>query len=459
MTLTSKKKAFDIIDAAVSYGASRHCGVEVSVTDSEEFTARFANNRMTEHTNEGGACVSLRVLVEGRQARVATDDLTLRGIKAAIDLAIETAKAAPADKLMLALPRLSSRTQLVAPSGHFDPKLVGLTQADREAVVKSMLKVAETHKLNAAGMYSASSEMAAFGNSNDVRQFDRLTDWRSTITMTNRRGKSSGWASGNGYKLDLQAPQELAQIAAKKAVMGKNRIKARPGLWTVILEPAAVLDLLCFLWDEFTGTAHVDRTSSFTDEIGNKVLGANITLRDDVYHPLHSGFAFDDEGLVRKAVTLVDKGVICKPVMGRRMARALGKKLGRGFTSTGHGVMQPSGFDEEALNLVMEGGDSSIEEMVASVERALIVTRVWYIRPTDPNTSSVTGTTRDGLFLVQDGKIGPPVEDFRFNMGLLDLLNNVVALGKPVLTSGEETSYSAVVPPLMVTNFRMTGRI
>jgi predicted Zn-dependent protease len=448
--MINKHKAQTIIDAAVSYGASRTSGIEVSITDSNEFTARFANNRMTEHVNSGGAYVSLRVLVNGRQARVNSDDLTLRGLKRSIDQAIALAKAAPLDKLMLALPKPSARTQLAASTNRFDARLLELSPDAREAAVKAMIRVADAYKLNAAGIYSASSEMAALGNSNGVFQFDKVTDVESSITMTAR--DSSGWAKGNGFSLDLVDPQGLAEIAARKAVMGKNPQRAQPGLWTVVLEPSAVLDLLTFVWDEFTGTAHVDRTSSFTDEIGEKVLGANITISDNVYHPLQSGFAFDDEGLARQAVTLVKNGVIGKPVMGRRTARALG------FAPTGHGIMQPSDGDEEALNLVVEGGDSSVEKMIASTEHGLLVSRVWYCRPVDPNTNLLTGTTRDGLFLIEDGQVKHAVGDLRFNEGLLDLLNNVVELGVPILASGEE-GFPAVVPPMKVRDFRFSSRV
>jgi predicted Zn-dependent protease len=319
-----------------------------------------------------------------------------------------------------------------------------------------MIKVAEANKLNAAGIYSASSEMSAMGNSNGVFQYDRLTDVESSITMTGRN--SSGWAKRNGFSLDMVDPKELAEIAAAKAVLGKNPKRVRPGFYTVILEPAAVLDLLCFIWDELTGTAHVDRTSSFTDEIGEKKLGDNISISDNVHHPLQSGFAFDDEGLVRQAVKLVDRGVICKPAMGRRMARALSLELGRKLAPTGHGVMQPSGYDEATLNLVVGGGDSSIEKMIASTDNGLLVTRVWYCRPTDPNINLITGTTRDGLFKIEGGKVVGGVQDLRFNEGLLDMLNNVVELGEPVYASGEEGS-PAVVPAMKVNNFRFSSQV
>jgi predicted Zn-dependent protease len=120
--------------------------------------------------------------------------------------------------------------------------------------------------------------------------------------------------------------------------------------------------------------------------------------------------------------------------------------------------MQPSDGDEEALNLVVEGGDASVEKMIASTEHGLLVSRVWYCRPVDPNTNLLTGTTRDGLFLIEDGQVKHAVGDLRFNEGLLDLLNNVVELGVPILASGEE-GFPAVVPPMKVRDFRFSSRV
>jgi predicted Zn-dependent protease len=447
--MITKARAESIVDAAISYGARRTSGVEVQVTDLDEFTARFANSGMTQHVTSGGPTVSIRVQTAGRQARFTTDDTSLRGVRRAVDHAIALAKALPVDKLMLPLSKNNGRSQLVVPVSCFDARIPDLSLEAREKAVKSIIKVARANKLSAAGIYSASSELCAFGNSNGIFHFQKLSDVECSITMTGRN--SSGWTKRNGFSLDMVDPKALAEIAAAKAVASRSPIPVRPGCWTVILEPAAVLDLLAFLWGEFTGTAHVDRTSSFTDEIGEKKLGDNITISDDVYHPLQYGYTFDEEGLARKAITLVKNGVIGKPVMGRRTAKQLG------YAPTGHGVDQPSSFDEDPLNLVVSGGNASLDDMVASTERGILLTRVWYVRDVDPNTNLLTGMTRDGTFLVEDGKVRKGIHNMRFNVSLLELLNNVEQLGEPVLASGEE-GFPAVVPPMKVRNFRFSSR-
>ena len=313
--MITRKRAEHIIDAAVSYGARRTSGVEVSVMDSDEFTARFANSGMTQHVQSGGAAVSIRVLAAG-------------GKRASPQM---TPPCVVSSRRWIAPSRwqnAAGRQPHVASVGSRTPHATdragaalrrphsGAESGRAGSGSKSIIKVAAANKLSAAGIYAVSSELAAYGNSKGIFHLDKLSDVECSITMTGRN--SSGWAKRNGHNLDLVDPKALAEIAAYKAVASKTPQPVRPGLWTVILEPSAVLDLLSFIWGEFTGTAHVDRTSSFTDQIGEKVLGDNITISDDVYHPLQSGFTFDDEGLIRKAVTLVKNGVIGKPVMGRR---------------------------------------------------------------------------------------------------------------------------------------------
>ena len=228
-------------------------------------------------------------------------------------------------------------------------------------------------------------------------------------------------------------------------------IAVPPKPYDVVLEPSAVLDLFMFLLGAFSGEGHVDQTSVFYKKIGKRVLGKNITIRDDVYHALQTGRDFDDEGMTRKAVTLIENGVFLGPVKSRRSAAYLGG------SPTGHGCGLPGSENDYALNLVMEGGDSTVQQMIESTERGILLPRVWYLRDVDPNTCSITGMTRDGATLIEHGKLTRGVKNMRFNVSLLDLFKNVTMLGEPVLAAGEE-GFPAVVPALKVRNFRFTSR-
>jgi predicted Zn-dependent protease len=222
-----------------------------------------------------------------------------------------------------------------------------------------------------------------------------------------------------------------------------------PGRYTVILEPAAVLDLVGFLFYDFAATALEDKRSCLNERMGKQLFGRNISITDDPYHPLQLGAPFDGEGMPRQRVLLVDRGVPKNLVYARGTAKAAGKK------PTGHGFALPNEYGEAPMNLVFAGGNSSLEQMVATTDRGLLVTRLWYIREVDPYEKAMTGMTRDGLFLVEKGKPTTAVRNFRFNQSILEMLRNVELLGPAVRATGEE-AFEMVVPAMKVRDFHFS---
>ena len=217
----------------------------------------------------------------------------------------------------------------------------------------------------------------------------------------------------------------------------------------MILPPAAVLDLVGFLFYDFAGTAVLDKRSCFTGRIGKRVLGENITLWDDVYHPLQSGPAYDGEGLPRQKVLLVDRGVVKNLVYSRATAKKMKAR------PTGHGFSLPNEYGEAPMNLVFKGGNASIDEMVRTTERGVLVTRLWYIREVDPYEKILTGMTRDGTFRIENGRISGGIRNFRFNQSMIEMLSNVEMLGTAVRAAGEE-SFEMVVPAMKIANFHFS---
>jgi PmbA protein len=262
---------------------------------------------------------------------------------------------------------------------------------------------------------------------------------------------STGWQKAVAPSLDGVDVSLLAKVAAQKAVATRKPKPVEPTSYDVVLEPSAVLDLFMFLIDAFSGNAHVEETSIFFKKAGIRVLGKNITIRDDVYHALQTGRVFDDEGMTRKAITLIKNGVFKQPVKARRSAAYLGG------SPTGHGCGMPASEFEYPLNLVIEGGDSTLEEMIKSTERGILLPRVWYLRYVDPNNCSVTGMTRDGATLIENGKLKGGVKNMRFNVSLIQLFKNVTMLGESILAAGEE-GFPAVVPAMKVKAFPFTSR-
>jgi predicted Zn-dependent protease len=183
--------------------------------------------------------------------------------------------------------------------------------------------------------------------------------------------------------------------------------------------------------------------------MGKQVMGKNISIEDDVYHPLQLGAPYDGEGIPRQRVLLVDKGVPKNLVYSRASAKVAKKK------PTGHGFMLPNEYGEAPMNLVFSGGKASLEEMVASTERGLLVTRLWYIREVDPYEKIMTGMTRDGLFLVEKGRVTSAVRNFRFNQSILEMLRNVEMQGPAVRATGEE-AFEMVVPAMKIRDFHFS---
>lgn len=321
--------------------------------------------------------------------------------------------------------------------------------ADRALAIKQMIAVATERNLIAAGTCTTGESIYAIGNSHGLFVCHRETQAEMSVTMTAR--DSSGWAKAHDTKASNLDARALAVKAADKAVGSAQPIELEPGRYTVILEPSAVLDLLASMWYEFAGTSHVDKLSALLDKVGKRVFGENITIVDDAYHACQSGAPFDGEGKPRQVVTLVQDGVLKSLVTGRRAAEKLG------LAPTGHGLQEPTAMGEYPLNLVVQGGDSTIESMVAATTYGILLTRVWYVRLVDKTTLLLTGMTQDGTFLIEDGKVTKGIKNMRFNVSLFEMLNAVLALGPSTRTAGEE-GFPAVVPAMKVEGFNFTER-
>ncbi len=260
---------------------------------------------------------------------------------------------------------------------------------------------------------------------------------------------AASWAKADSADVRAIDPQKLAEKASEKAHLAVKTKELAPGRYTVILGPAAVLDLVGFLFYDFAATALEDKRSCLNERMGKQLFGKNISISEDVYHPLQKGAPFDGEGIPRQKVLLVDRGVPKNLVYSRASAKAARK------SPTGHGFALPNEYGEAPMNLVFSGGDSSLEKMVASTDRGLLVTRLWYIREVDPYEKVMTGMTRDGLFLVENGRVTCAARNFRFNQSLIEMLKNVELMSPPVRATGEE-SFEMVVPAMKIRDFHFS---
>ncbi|HTQ62975.1 MAG TPA: TldD/PmbA family protein [Candidatus Solibacter sp.] len=429
-----------VLRLAKSTGAEE---TEVHVDETAESLTRFANNAIHQNVAERGVNVSIRTVFENRTARATTNRVDEDSLRAAIEASLSLAHSQPKDPHLLKMPGKQRYRKV----NRFVKETAALTPEDRARAVRRACDLAIQNGQVAAGIFGSGLQQSALGNSRGLFASYRETHAEFSITM--QETPAASWAKANAASVRAFDPQKLAQRACEKAHMAVDARELPPGRYTVILEPAAVLDLVGFLFYDFAATALEDKRSCLNERMGKQLFGKNISITDDAFHPLQLGAPFDGEGMPRQRVVLVDRGVPKNLVYARRSAKAAREK------PTGHGFALPNEYGEAPMNLVFAGGDSSLDKMISSTDRGLLVTRLWYIREVDPYEKVMTGMTRDGLFLVEKGKIASAVRNFRFNQSILEMLRNVELLGPAVRATGEE-AFEMVVPAMKVRNFHFS---
>jgi PmbA protein len=431
--------------------------LEVSFSGGRSSLTRFANNVIHQNMTEESSSVSIRVAIDGRTARSTTNRLDDESLRRALTAAESLAKVQEPDPDLLPMPENGGAPATV-PSRHF-PATAALTPLDRAQGVEAIVNVARKHKLTTAGIYSSAENFEGIFNSRGLADWHNQTLAEISITMLG--DNSSGWQKLNSPDVARLDPRALAETAARKAAESINPLELAPGKYTVILEPAAVLDIVGFMFWDFGGLSLLDQRSFLCDRVGTKLFGENINIWDNAAHPQQAGPPFDGEGMRRQPVQLVASGVIQQLVHARATAAKIAKsdiaaKAGPVF-ATGHGFSLPNEMGEMPGNIVFAdpAHPQTIEQMIAGTVRGILVTRLWYIREVEPFEKLLTGMTRDGTFLVENGKIQRGVRNFRFNESLLHMLSNVESMSLPARACGEE-SFDMVVPAMKVRDFNFT---
>lgn len=420
---------------------------------------RFANNAIHQNMAEENFGVSVRTVFGGRTARATTNKFDDESLKNVVITSEGLARVQEPDPDLVPM---SSGKDVGAPqsvpSRHFE-QTAKLTPAQRAEAVGKMVAIAQKLKLTAAGIFSSSETIEGIFNSRGLSQWHTQTSAEISVTMLAE--DSSGWQKANSPNAANLNPGELAQIAAEKATTSAHPREIPPGKYTVILEPAAVLDTVGFAFFDFGGLAILDQRSFLNNRIGTQLFGESINIWDDVSHPLQSGSSFDGEGMPRQRLKLVENGVVKRLVYARASAAKMEKSEHAAnvgpIEATGHGFPIPNEMGEAPMNIVFEPprDPKTVPQMIESTGRGILVTRLWYIREVDPYEKILTGMTRDGTFLIENGKLVCGLRNFRFNQSLIEMLSNVEQMSTPVRASGEE-SFDMVVPAMKVRDFNFT---
>jgi predicted Zn-dependent protease len=429
-----------VTDAARTHGVH---DIEAIIGGSEHALTRFANNAIHQNVAEREVQLSVRPIIGKRTARASTNRLDTSGIREVVETAVAITRLTEPDEELLPMAEPGETCEV----RRWYEATARATPQERALAVAKAIAAIEDKGQNAAGIFSTGTSFFALLNSRGISDWYNETMARFSITAMT--GDSSGWAKESAcYHGDLD-PLALAMRAAAKADCSRQPKAIPAGRYTVVLEPAAVLDLVGQMFGDFSATAIRDGRSFLTDRVGKKLFGDNVTIYDDCLDPLQAGAPFDGEGVPRRRLTLVERGEI------RDIAYSRAAAAKAGVDATGHGFPLPNEIGEAPANIVIASGEASLEQMVRSTQRGILVTRFWYIREVDPYEKIFTGMTRDGTFLIEGGEITTGVRNFRFNQSLIELLSNVAMLSPAMRASGEE-SIDMVVPAMKVEGFNFT---
>lgn len=443
-----EQRASDLAHRAVA--AALAAGAETAEalgTAGSSALTRFAGNRIHQNVTETDASVSIRAVLGTRIGVASTnraDDASLAACAAA---AVAAAKSAPGDADFPGLPgpRPVERAQRAADATReFDAQA-------RAAAVRSIVDQSASRGLTAAGGVKVTDEAVAVANSLGVDVACAVTGVRATVlSMSNAGG--SGWASFVSGDASEFAPTVLGDEAAMLAQRSEGAGDLKPGEYVVVLAPEAVADIVDFLgWLAFGAKPVHEGRSFMSGALGEMVLGERITITDDALAPHALGLPFDFEGQPRTRVPLIEAGRAAGFVTDSAWAARMDVE------NTGHALPAPNSYGPLPMNLEMAAGDSSIDELVASVERGIYVTRFHYVNVEDPVPVTLTGMTRDGTFLIENGRLHHPLKNLRFTQSAVEALSRVAGVTKDRRFVGTETS-PTLVPGLLIDGFRFTGQ-
>ena len=416
---------------------SKADAIRVNVGSTRESNVRFAANQMSTAGLSSTTTIRIQSVFGKRKASVVTNSRTDEGLRRAVEQSEALAKLAPEDPEYLGELGPQQYTPIAA---WFDATAALSADERAKAAMSALGPARAANDLTVAGFLVTTARATAIGNSAGLFAYHRSTDARYSLTARTNDGTGSGWAAAgenDWSKLDFAA---VAKRAIDKARASRNPVALEPGRYTVVLEPDATSDLIALMANALQARAAEEGRSAFAKgggatKVGEKIVDERVSLRSDPTDPLVLATPFDNDGMPLGVQTWVERGVLKQLAYTRYWANKQGK------TPTGG-----------ANSLRLDGGTESLDQIIASTQRGVLVTHCWYIRPVDQRTLVFTGLTRDGTFLIENGKIARPIKNFRFNESPLFMLNNLDAIGRPVRTSGGDA-----MPPIRVRDFNFAS--
>jgi PmbA protein len=413
-----KKKAFEILEKGLGYSQADQAelvflGEDLSLT-------RFAENVIHQNMARMDHTLMARVVLGKKVGVAVTNSIEDENIKKVIKDAEEIARNQQEDPDFVSLPASSLALEVKS----FSPKTSEYSPSERAKGIENAVRRCKSQNLSGTGAFQTETDVTCVVNSLGTKQYFQETKAQFSLTASSE-DSASGWAQSYDQDVKKIDIENIAQRAIFKAILSSNPIELPPGKYTVILEEAAVASLLLFLGFLGFGAKTFTQGRSFmAGKIGEKITGDNITIVEDPYDPVMNGMPFDYEGVVKKKVPLIENGVAKGVVYNSYYANKAGVE------STGHALPPNNTFGPYPKNMVMAPGNSNLEEMVSSTEKGILITHFWYINYMNPMRTMVTGTTRDGTFLIEDGKIKSAVKNMRIGQSILEAFSNVEMMSK-----------------------------
>ena len=391
------------------------------VCESEEFyLTRFAENLIHQNMGRSDSTIWCRA-VRGKKIGVArSNDPGQESVSKLVGIASDIAANQSENPGFKSL--VKSTGGPVSSGFHLDT--ADLPASRRADAVKDIVGRAKTDDLQCAGTYQTSATSLAVVNSLGTERFAKNTEYRFTLTASAPSGRS-GWAQAAGRDVNKFDFESVSQRALDKAAFPGEPLGLDSGRYTVILEPDAVANFLLFLaFLGFGGKTLVQQRSFMSGKIGEKIMGQNITITEDPYNPAIQYLPFDYEGVSKKKVVMVENGVARAGVYDSFYANQAGTE------STGNALPPDNSYGPYPKAMVLDGGDSNIDDMIASIARGVYITRFWYLNFLNPMQTMVTGYTRDGTFLIENGVISRPLVDMRVQQSMIEAFSNAELISK-----------------------------
>ncbi len=441
--MIGEQKVRELTDDLLHY--SRADQTEVVLVINESGLTRYANSAIHQNVLESNAEVRVRAVL-GKKIGVATSNsLAPNDLHRLVDSAITVARRQPEnpDFVSLPLPRPNQ------PLNGCDDRTANATPEDRARVVSTICALALDQQLSAAGALQTGSREYAVANSLGVFGYD--TQSSASLRAVVMSDTGSGYAERNSVFFQALEPEEMAREAIDKALRSRNPVDLPAGEYVTLLEEYAVAEMLLYLAYVGLGALSVQEGRSFMNgKFGQQIADPRVAIWDDGWDPRGFPWSFDFEGVPKQRVEMISRGIANAVVYDSYTAQREGKE------STGHALPAPNPYGPMPMNLFMGTGDATKAQMLASVDRGLWVTRFHYVNVVHPTQTILTGMTRDGTFLIENGEIVGPIKNLRFTQSVLETLSNVRMIGKEARFAHSDES-AVVAPALLVDCFRFTG--